>query len=419
MATSASTLTLTGYDFLSHVPEEIQEVIERERYIPPSTASLTAASQNLNILGPVRETRLTDITPLGDHRQDFAIGHNSQRIIIDTTRTPFYDSVTEVGSVNAGILESHVFEVSPFEIGTFEIGHIEGGSFKVSSPQISSFETGFLEVSPFEVSSFKVGIGQIDLNINIPENRSSQVSSFEIDSFEIGPFEVGSFKVNSIEDIRTNIESSTAEINSREISLSSSISLQQLLSSHFSKFHNQNPQINTLLHNTTIQITDLPPGQIAEAQLTQTDPTTGVPTAGTILIDYNANGTGWYIDPTPNDHSEYPLPLAEHAFLAIPSSPAYNRYDLLTAINHEFLHLLGAIAGHEPNDQYRRNSQYSFTLDGSHLNPILHPHDLGNPSLQPGQRLLFSEHDLHILEEIYGHDHEIYADLVKDKFYHG
>ncbi len=313
----------------------------------------------------------------------------SQLINIGKIRS-FKIGVTQIGKFKIGGIQFSssqipIPEVSSFEIGTFQVGTTERSSFEVSTLQISILENSSMKPNITEVSPFQVSIGQIGtIQIGIPENRSSEVDFFE----------------NTIPDR----EYSTTQINSGEIPLASSISLEQLFGSHFSNFHNTLPHINTLLQNTTFKITDLPPGQIAEAQLTQTDPTTGIPIAGTILIDYNANGIGWYIDPTPQDHSEYALPLTEHAFQANPESDAYNRYDLLTAINHELLHLLGAIAGHEPFDQYRQQGKYSFTLDGSHLNSILHPYDLLNPSLQPGQRLLFSEHDLHILEQIYAYN---------------
>ncbi|MEH2245265.1 hypothetical protein [Nostoc sp.] len=48
----------------------------------------------------------------------------------------------------------------------------------------------------------------------------------------------------------------------------------------------------------TLQIADLPTGQLAEAQITNYDPQ-GRPNGGTILIDDDANGIGWFIDPTP------------------------------------------------------------------------------------------------------------------------
>ncbi|WP_319420865.1 hypothetical protein [Pleurocapsa sp. FMAR1] len=52
------------------------------------------------------------------------------------------------------------------------------------------------------------------------------------------------------------------------------------------------------------QIIDLPKGQLAEATITDFDDS-AKPNAGTILIDRDANGSGWFIDETPLDNSEF------------------------------------------------------------------------------------------------------------------
>ncbi|MEO1671391.1 MAG: hypothetical protein AAFR77_11495 [Cyanobacteria bacterium J06631_2] len=48
----------------------------------------------------------------------------------------------------------------------------------------------------------------------------------------------------------------------------------------------------------------MPSGQLAEATITGFDPL-GVPNAGTIAINHDANGVGWFIDSTPLDNSEF------------------------------------------------------------------------------------------------------------------
>ncbi|MBD2241881.1 hypothetical protein H6G35_35755 [Aulosira sp. FACHB-113] len=42
----------------------------------------------------------------------------------------------------------------------------------------------------------------------------------------------------------------------------------------------------------------------------------GRPNGGTILIDDDANGVGWFIDPTPNDNSEFSQTLTDTAYRA-------------------------------------------------------------------------------------------------------
>src|SRR5262249_38451327 len=78
-------------------------------------------------------------------------------------------------------------------------------------------------------------------------------------------------------------------------------------------------QLQTL-DSWSFQVVDLPGSQL------------GFTSAGTIYLDRNAAGYGWFVDATPADDSEFP---------ATPSSPAYGRVDLLTVIVHEIGHALG------------------------------------------------------------------------------
>ena len=69
----------------------------------------------------------------------------------------------------------------------------------------------------------------------------------------------------------------------------------------------------------------------------------GEHSAGHIVIDTDAAGHGWYIDPTPSDSSEFAH--AENAagtdLSADPASAAAGHLDLLTAVAHEMGHELG------------------------------------------------------------------------------
>ncbi|WP_334850671.1 PKD domain-containing protein [Nostoc sp.] len=161
--------------------------------------------------------------------------------------------------------------------------------------------------------------------------------------------------------------------------------------------------------NLTLQITDLPTGQLAEAQITNYD-TQGRPNGGTILIDDDANGIGWFIDPTPNDNSEFTTSLTDTAFRAT-TGDAFGKYDLLTSILHEMGHLAGIISGYSEFDHHIQtvngsklfigdNFTATLTNDGSHLDSKLYPFDLMSTSLSPSVRKLPSLIDLQILNAV-------------------
>jgi hypothetical protein len=60
-----------------------------------------------------------------------------------------------------------------------------------------------------------------------------------------------------------------------------------------------------------------------------------------ILIDVDAGGAGWFIDPTPLEDEEYKETTLEHRLEAKLLSKAFCKLDLLTVVMHEQGHRLG------------------------------------------------------------------------------
>jgi Ca2+-binding RTX toxin-like protein len=67
----------------------------------------------------------------------------------------------------------------------------------------------------------------------------------------------------------------------------------------------------------------------------------GVTTESMILVDVNAAGYGWFLDPTPSDNTEFHRQANPGELVAKPSSDAFGRMDLLTVVMHELGHVLG------------------------------------------------------------------------------
>jgi DNA/RNA endonuclease G (NUC1) len=328
---------------------------------------------------------------------------------------PIYKSVT---NINGTFDEITFWTDSVMNEGTFQSSQSSSSSigiFQINSDHISSIQISSTQISPTQISSTQISpksfsdITQISsTQISSPQINFSQISSTQIGSTQIGSTQIGS-----------------TQIDSAKISFSNSISNEQIFSS-YNEIHNFNPQIVNQLNNSvtnlwstllpqtdidiTYQITDLPKGQLAEAQITSFNEF-GLPQTGTILIDYNANGIGWFIDITPLENAEFGLENAEWAFQATPESEAYGKYDLLTAILHETAHLYGFIDGYAPFEKHISwnngtpvfigdNFTATLTPDLDHLQTAHHPYDLLNTHLAPGIRKLPSELDIQILQAI-------------------
>jgi large repetitive protein len=320
-------------------------------------------------------------------------------------------SIRQIGKLQNSTAQIGVSQVSIGQYSPFQVGGTQIGEAQISMPQVSSTQVGTLQIdrsqiSTPEASPKETGITQVSIN---------QISTIQIGTSQIDSTQVTSSQWNPLRFTHSQIDPS-------KITFSSSIPSQQFLSSNLPNHLNTSELTNVestavtiwnnLVNPTTpinlnFEITNLPTGQLAEATITGYDQL-GRPNTATISIDDDANGVGWFIDPNPQDNSEFTG--VDNYLQATPNSAASGKYDLLTAILHEMGHTLGFINGYSQFNQsikgrqFYTDSTHSYTLssDLSHLDNTLYPNDLLNTNLKPGIRKLPSTMDWAIINAISG-----------------
>jgi hypothetical protein len=363
----------TNLDFFTNLSSNIENILEAEVDDGLLSANLQA---DFNLV-------------------DFDMNLNPLRVVqnsafnVSSVKTNLQE--TGIGKVNvkqAGVLEKSPFAISPTEVSKTQITPREIDKTYISIPKISIFQDS---VSNTAISSIRgtqpstTKLSQInDTSILEQGRKTSAVFPTEISPSEIDLTQIGSIQVNPSQNSFAQIDS--MKIDSSKVTLTSSIPIQQLLSSQL-QTHDLTPNLDNIystaqsIWQTTtpikFNITNLPTGQLAEATITGYDQL-GRPNKATISIDDDANGVGWFIDTTPQDNSEFTR--VGNYLQATPNSAASGKYDLLTTILHEMGHTKGIINGYSEFDKYVKNGIFTtdtfttkLTPDGSHLDSTSTP----------------------------------------------
>lgn len=182
-------------------------------------------------------------------------------------------------------------------------------------------------------------------------------NDFAFDSFPGGVFVAGSGNYRYLDQTQSLASGwDFHDTTSTPISLSDIEPLREAALSRFANAGLSGTQLE-LLERVQFSLSDLPGDQL------------GLALEGTILLDRNAAGVGWFLDATPEQDEEFAR-TSEGNFVAI--VPRARGVDLLSVILHEYGHQLG----------------------GEDLNGEHSPHHLMADRIAPGQRRVPALHSL-------------------------
>ncbi len=263
---------------------------------PYLSSSLLAESEDSN------QSLLSEIEIF----DDISTWHNS--VFVGSTPSEYKpsNSVSEIGISKFGTTGISPRNISPFEISCSEEDIINPGVAQISPLQIGFSEVGSIEFSPFQISSRQVNsskigfagqtnIDEISLSPSVPFQQffNGNSGSVEFSENSVSIEKIGIIGIDrEFLDSLPNRHSTFVfdGVNNGTRHGISSLILNNLNNSA-TNIWSDLLQTQTSL-DINFQITDLPTGQLAEATITGFD-SFGRPNAGTILIDYNANGVGW------------------------------------------------------------------------------------------------------------------------------
>ncbi len=247
------------YDFLSNVSLSIQDIVEK-RTQKDILNWINANDPTAQLLADTT----TETSGLNIISTNTTVGRNS--FIKDTVHTITQTEFPSPRKIDIG-------EVASFKAGFTKIGVFEDGRFQIEIVKDNLPERSIGKISPWHIAIGKTPF----IHTGVEEFSKAQVTSAKPTRIEVGVGEVGllvnnSF-INSVIPVGLNFPASF-------ISFSSSVLSNQfftIATNIWSDLLNPKAPLNI-----TFQITNLPNGQLAEAQIASFD-ASGLPGAATTM----------------------------------------------------------------------------------------------------------------------------------------
>jgi hypothetical protein len=247
------------------------------------------------------------------------------------------DGGTAGGGVDASVLQSFVITLTPVKDRPVATGQ----SVTMNEDEVLTGFVSGTDADGDELTYFQVGMGPFNGTVSVASNGAFTYTPnpdfFGTDSFRFRANDgekssiMGAVRitVNAVE----NLDASGAPV--EDIVAGPVLSYEQLgvMVDEAVRRWEESGEVSqadlTKLDKVTFQIVDL------------SGLTLGQASPDTVVIDVNAAGYGWYVDATPADDLEFGLELGEWELMAVETSPAFGRMDLLTVVMHELGHVLG------------------------------------------------------------------------------
>jgi hypothetical protein len=255
-------------DFFSNFSTDIQRILKRR--IDGGRVALLVDDSAWSF-GSFNSTPITN--NFSTRENSVSVNAINKSSLIDTSIS--HVSTDQNCAVDNSIIQDRVNQTGVFQGGSAQSSVTQIGRFNACTNQESEVQLSIAQVGTTQISIEQIGFQKVTLpqvsvpHVDIAQASTEKVTLLQVNSLQIGSFHVSLGKIDTSQVQPTQIR--IGQFGSCEIPLTSSISLQQFLGSH--NYTSQNTTVptwlsfltNTTPFNLTLDIRDLPTGQLAVA----------------------------------------------------------------------------------------------------------------------------------------------------------